>query len=287
MSLFYYLQKLSFSPARSLIQDKVLSLCDQRLSHLEFREALVQAYPQLEGYFQKIQDQIQGQTPKTQAHRILYGDPTYPSAFRSLVDPPWTLTVLGSLEALHSKSVSIVGSREPRQESLEWLDREVVTWPGQGWVFNSGGARGIDQRAHQICLRQNLPTVIFLPSGVDQIYPASLNQWRSAVQSSGSCFVSEFEDHFIIRKFAFSFRNRLISALGKGLLVAEAGDKSGSLMTGRIALEMGRPVFVIPGHPSQRHFRGSLDLLRCGAQWIENAQDLNLFLEEQSCQNLG
>ena len=281
MELFYFLQKLSFSPLRSLIQDKVLSLCDRRASVAEFKEELWRQYPEFVNMFNQISLNSKLCQPMTECHRMIYGDPRFPSAFRNLSDPPWTLTVLGNTEALHQRSISIIGSREPEEESLEWLERELGAWPKQGWVFNSGGARGIDQKAHQICLRHYCPTVIFLPAGVDQIYPSSLTSAKEVIKASGGCFVSEFEDSFSIRKYAFSFRNRLIAALGKALLVVEAGEKSGSLMTGRIALEMGRPVFVIPGHPAQSRFRGSLDLLRVGAQWIENAQDLILFLDSE------
>jgi DNA processing protein len=279
MELFLFLQKLSFSPVRSLIQDKVLALCDQRLSAVEFKDQLVHEFPELGGTFRQISHSLKFAKPVTECHRLIYGDLKFPMAFRNLADPPWTLTVLGDVEALHRQSISIIGSREPGEESIDWLERELGAWPKNGWVFNSGGARGIDQKAHQICLRHQCPTVIFLPSGVDNIYPGSLKSANGVVKSSGSCFVSEFEDDFVMRKYSFSFRNRLIAALGKALLVIEAGEKSGSLMTGRIALEMGRPVFVIPGHPAQGRFRGSLDLLRTGAQWIENAQDLTLFLE--------
>lgn len=281
MDLFYFLQKLSFSPVRSLIQDRVLALCDKRVPGAEFKEELRHHYPELTGFFNQIDLSSKLCRPITECHRLIYGDSKFPPAFRNLSDPPWTLTVLGNIEALHQRSISIIGSREPGEESLEWLDRELGTWPSQGWVFNSGGARGIDQKAHQICLRHHCPTVIFLPSGVDQIYPFSLTSAKDLVSAAGGCFVSEFEDAFFMRKYAFSFRNRLIAALGKALLVVEAGEKSGSLMTGRIALEMGRPVFVVPGHPAQNRFRGCLDLLRVGAQWIENAQDLTLFLNNE------
>lgn len=285
MELFDFIQRLSFSPLRSHLQETVFDLCDQRLSFAEFYRELLMRFPELTEPIQLI---FKGKTGKCgssvsnqkspEITRIIYGETVYPQQLRLLQDPPWTLSLIGSHDVFNKQTLSIVGSREPKEESVDWLNREIGTWPQRGWVFVSGGARGIDQVAHRICLRQQQPTIVFLPSGIQQIYPYSLQGWKDQIILSGGCLVSEFPDDFGMRKYAFSFRNRLIAALGAGLLVVEAGEKSGSVMTGRIALEMGRPVFVIPGHPCQDCFRGSLELMRLGAQWIESAQDLNLFL---------
>lgn len=290
MELFDFIQRISFSPLRSLLQDTVLDLCDQRLPFSEVYRELLLRFPELAEPIQFILKGKIGRGGTLSSNqegslgitRIIYGEAAFPQQLRLLRDPPWTLTLVGSQDVLKKKTLSIVGSREPNEESIDWLNRELGTWPQRGWVFASGGARGIDQIAHRICLRQQQPTIVFLPSGIQQIYPHSLQGWKDQIIFSGGCLVSEFPDDFSMRKYAFSFRNRLIAALGAGLLVVEAGEKSGSVMTGRIALEMGRPVFVIPGHPCQDRFRGSLELMRLGAQWIENAQDLNLFLSAEN-----
>lgn len=280
MELFFFLQALSFSPLRTAVQDFVLELCRQQLVWQDFRYALWSQFPEHQHLLTKILATMKISTDP-QIHRLCFGDPQYPRAFEKLMDPPWTLNVFGSMQAFEGSLLTIIGSREPCDESIRWMETELSSWPEAGWSFVSGGARGIDQKAHLLCLRKKKPTLIFLPSGLRCIYPQSLQAWRHQVLDSQSCFVSEFPDDLPMRKQSFSFRNRLLASLGSGLVVIQASEKSGTLMTGHLALALGRPVYVIPGHPGQRHYRGNLELIKLGGQWIENAEDLSSFLEPE------
>ena len=145
----------------------------------------------------------------------------------------------------------------------------------------SGGARGIDQKSHAMALRKSLPTIIVLPSGLGKLYPDSLKQWIGPVLDGGGCFISEYNFDQAMHKHLFHHRNRLIAALGKATLLVEARRRSGTLITAQQAIQLGRPVWVVPGHPHDPHFLGSLDLLAEGAVLIRDAQDLSIYFESE------
>ena len=213
---------------------------------------------------------------------VCYGEDLYPQRCYFMEDPPLTISYLGSPAWLLGHLISVVGSREPQQESLVWMEKEFAPFcENMRPVVVSGGARGIDQKAHSIALRKSVSTIIVLPSGLDEIYPQSLSSWIEPVLSSGGCFLSEYPFTQKMHKHLFFHRNRMIAALGQATLLIEAKKRSGSMITAQKAIQIGSPVWVIPGHPLDPHFAGSLELLSEGAIPIRDAQDLAIFYKSE------
>lgn len=211
---------------------------------------------------------------------ILYGQKNYPKCFYEMADPPLILTVLGSPCWAQEACLSIVGSREPSAESLQWMDQEVGAFLEQKKIIIvSGGARGVDQAAHSLAVRKGVPTVVILPSGLSEIYPSLLKSWIPRIVDQGGCLISEYPLNQRVEKYLFHHRNRLIAQMGLATLVVQASDKSGSIMTGHLAAEAGRPLWVVPAHPLRTGFRGNLSLLREGAAMVCDAQDMSSLFE--------
>lgn len=210
--------------------------------------------------------------------RLRYGEPNYPCEFTRLVDPPLVFSFYGE-PVWDRNKIAIVGSRQPSQKTLWWLRKEL----GQmlqhyEWVSVSGGALGVDQLAHQASIDLKMPTIAILPSGLGNLYPSRFQPMSQAIMQNGGCLISEFSDDMAVRKHHFSHRNRLIASLGKVSIIVEAKEKSGTLITAHRALEMGKDIFVVPGHPLDDSFRGSLQLLKMGAHVLTEANDLSFWL---------
>lgn len=206
---------------------------------------------------------------------LCYGEDLYPTSCYLMDDPPLTLSFCGSPAWLSEKNLAVVGSREPSFESLQWMEKEFAPFcESEKPCVISGGARGVDQKSHSVALRMQTPTVVILPSGLGQLYPESLKEWRASILDAGGCFLSEYVYEQKMHKHLFHHRNRLIAALGRATLLIEAKKRSGTLITAQQATQLGRPVWVVPGHPHDPHFGGSLDLLCEGALLIRDAQDL-------------
>lgn len=216
---------------------------------------------------------------------VCYGEDLFPSSCYNMQEPPLTLSFMGAPAWLNERTLSVVGSREPSFESIQWMEKEFVPFCDQAQpCVVSGGARGVDQKAHSIALRKAIPTVVVLPSGLGALYPESLKEWTSAIFAQGGCVVSEYAYEQRMHKHLFHHRNRLIAALGRATLLIEARRRSGTLITAQQAVYLGRPVWVVPGHPLDPHFNGSLDLLTEGAQLIRDAQDLSMYFAAELLQ---
>lgn len=213
---------------------------------------------------------------------LCYGEDLFPPSCFLMEEPPLTLSYQGSPAWLGERTLSVVGSREPSFESIQWMEKEFAPFcEKEKPCVVSGGARGVDQKSHSIALRKGAPTVVVLPSGLGCLYPESLKEWIGPVLDQGGCFVSEYVFEQRMHKHLFHHRNRLIAALGRATLLVEARKRSGTLITAQQAIQMGRSVLVVPGHPQDPHFSGSLDLLAEGAMIIRDAQDLHMHFEAE------
>lgn len=213
---------------------------------------------------------------------LCYGEELYPLDCYWMSDPPLTLSYLGSPAWLNGSTLAVVGSREPTFESVQWMEKEFTTFCEKAHpCVISGGARGVDQKSHSIALRQHKTTVVVLPSGLGSLYPESLKDWVGPILDQGGSFLSEYSYEQKMHKHLFHHRNRLIAALGKATLLIEARRRSGTLITAQQALLLGRPVWVVPGHPLDSHFGGSLDLLSDGASLIRDAEDLLMYFSAE------
>ena len=204
---------------------------------------------------------------------IPLSDDRYPPLLRAIADPPPVLWVRGCAEALVRPAVAIVGSRAATPYALEVAARLGAEVADRGLVVVSGLARGADGAAHKGCLSGGGATVAVLGSGVDVIYPAEHRQLAVTICKDG-CLVSDLGPGAPPLPEHFALRNRLISGISLAVVVVEASEQSGSLITARYALEQGRDVMAVPGSVLSGRNRGSHALLKDGAKVVETADDI-------------
>jgi DNA processing protein len=199
-------------------------------------------------------------------------EPDYPIALAATEDAPPVLSVLGRREILNSpRMLAMVGSRNASLNGRQFAERMARDCGQAGFTIVSGLARGIDAAAH----RGSLPTgtVAVLGCCISHCYPEDNRELYEAIKEKGA-IVSECPFGTPPAAHQFPKRNRVISGLSEGVLVVEAVQNSGSLITARMALEQGREVFAVPGSPLDPRSAGSNNLLRQGARLAENAQDI-------------
>lgn len=197
----------------------------------------------------------------------------YPAALREIPDPPGVLYVQGQWLPCDALSLAIVGTRHATHYGLRQAENLAASLARSGLTIVSGLARGIDAAAHQAALAADGRTVAVLAGNLQRIYPPEHGELAARIRQSGA-LVSESPLDSSPRRGAFPRRNRLISGLSLGVLVIEAGERSGALITARHALEQGRDVFAVPGRVDQRNARGCHRLLRDGAKLVETAADV-------------
>jgi DNA processing protein len=201
-----------------------------------------------------------------------WNDPRFPAGLLAMPDCPPALWYRGDLAAFDVPAIAIVGSRAASAVALETAGRIAEDLGARGIVVVSGLARGVDSAAHRGALRQG-QTIAVLGSGVDRIYPTEHRDLANAIASRG-LVVSEFAPGTAPLPYHFPLRNRIISGLSRAVVVIEASDKSGSLITAACALEQGREVMAVPGNVLSGRNRGGHALLRDGATMVETAEDV-------------
>lgn len=207
-------------------------------------------------------------------------DAAYPGRLLTIDDPPVVLYYKGTLPNLNTPSVAIVGTRRASAYGMTQARRMGYGLARCGCAVISGGARGVDTEALKGALTGGGPAVAVLGCGVDVIYPKENRSLFRDVEQNG-CLVSEYPPGTGPYAGNFPVRNRIISALSLGVLVAEAPEKSGALITAYRALEQGRDVFVLPANVDVESCGGNLKLLREGAIPVRDAWDI---LQEYAAQ---
>lgn len=198
--------------------------------------------------------------------------PRYPRLLMEIPDPPPYLYLRGVLEGSET-AVAIVGSRRASQYGLTTATRLARDLALQGVTVVSGMARGIDTAAHWGALKNGGRSVAILGCGIDVLYPPENGALYQALREGGA-LVSEFPMGTAPLAENFPRRNRIISALSRGVLVVEAGEASGSLITAQYALEQGREVFAVPGNVTMSGSRGVNRLIKDGAKLVERVEDI-------------
>ncbi len=204
---------------------------------------------------------------------VIVTNERYPPLLRTIAAPPPVLWARGALEVLTRPSVAIVGSRTATPYALEVAERLAGELVNRQVVVISGLARGVDGAAHRGAVNAGGRTVAVLGSGPDVIYPREHADLAASICADGA-LVSELGPGAPPLPEHFPLRNRLISGISLGVVVVEASDKSGSLITARCALEQGRDVMAVPGSVLSGRNRGSHALLKDGAKVIETADDI-------------
>jgi DNA processing protein len=200
-------------------------------------------------------------------------DVAYPERLRQIPDPPPFLYVKGKFCAEDQRAVAVVGSRSASAYGIR-IARDLCRNLGSlGFTVVSGMARGIDGEAHRATLEAGGRTLAVLGSGVDVIYPAEHKPLSQQISAAGA-IVSELPMGTRPLAHHFPARNRIISGLSLGVVVVEATEKSGSLITARLAAEQGREVFAVPGAAGASRSRGTHQLIREGAKLVENVEDI-------------
>jgi DNA processing protein len=200
-------------------------------------------------------------------------DPRYPIALRFTHDPPPVLYVKGTLARVDVEAIAIVGSRAASPYGLAAADSLARGLGSAGVTVVSGLALGIDAAAHRGALASGGRTIAVLGSGIDQVYPHRHRKLAEEIAASGA-LVSEFPVGTPPEPHHFPRRNRIVSGLSLGVVVVEATEKSGSLISARLALEQGREVLAVPGEIGLDRTRGTHRLIRQGARLVETAADI-------------
>jgi len=204
---------------------------------------------------------------------LTLADPDYPRALLDTQDPPILLYAKGCIEHLNRPAIALVGSRNATRQGEENAEAfaEVLSKAGLGIV--SGMALGIDAAAHRGGLKGPGSTIAVIGTGIDRIYPARNALLARQIAERG-VILSEFALGMPPLQHNFPRRNRIIAGLAKGCLVVEAAERSGSLITARLAAEAGREVFAIPGSIHSPVAKGCHKLIKQGAKLVESAQDI-------------
>ena len=207
---------------------------------------------------------------------LVLDDGAYPALLREIPDPPVTLYVRGSWrECLEEPCAGVVGSRRAStygQNVAHALARDLSS---RGVTVVSGLARGIDAAAHRGALEAGGRTVAVLGTGLDEVYPRDHRRLADEVLERGGALVTQFPLGTPPVAENFPYRNRIISGLSLGVVVVEASENSGSLITARLALEQGREVFAVPGNITSRNSFGTNFLIKgAGAKLVQQWQDV-------------
>lgn len=204
----------------------------------------------------------------------------YPHQLREIADPPPLLYIIGELVHLHAAGIAIVGSRKPTISGLEHAQYFAYQLSQYSFNICSGLALGIDAAAHKGALAAKGSTLAVLGCGIDYCYPRRHKALYQQIQEQGA-LLSEHPPGTTPRPAYFPQRNRIISGLSLGTLVVEAQQKSGSLITARLAAEQGREVFAIPGSINNPLASGCHRLISQGAKLVECVEDIVVELRPQ------
>lgn len=204
---------------------------------------------------------------------VAYADPAYPPLLKQIADPPLVLYVRGNISTLSGHSLAIVGTRRPSAYGLQVSRRLARDLAERNLVIVSGLARGIDSAAHHGALEAKGQTVAVQGRGMDAIYPSENKRLAERIAESGAV-ISEFPLGTSPSPENFPIRNRIISGLSLGVLIVEASEYSGSLITARLATEQNREVFAVPGNITSAQSFGTNQLIKQGAKLADQWMDI-------------
>ena len=200
----------------------------------------------------------------------------FPPLLFQIEDPPEQLFIAGKMPSPESKFLCVVGSRKYSGYGKEVCERLIEGLRGQNIVIVSGLAMGMDSLAHEAALKNNLKTIAVPGSGLhpDVIYPRTNFYLAQKIVDSGGALLSEYEERFKATLWGFPKRNRIEAGMCHATLIIEAEEKSGTLITARLAMEYNRSVCVVPGDIFSKNSMGSNQLIKDGARPILKSEDI-------------
>ncbi|QJR82804.1 DNA-protecting protein DprA [Alteromonas pelagimontana] len=257
----------------------ILQLFSDDLSFLSKKDEL-----QVQAAIGKIRDELVTRAEtwlvqNEQHHIITFSSPAYPDALRQLPSPPLVLFVTGTLSRLQQPPLAIVGSRRATQQGLGIAKSFATELAFSGLNVISGMAAGIDAAAHQGAVAVEGRTIAVVGTGPDLVYPKRHQALHTQIIEQGGAVISEFWPGMPPRAQHFPRRNRIIAAMGIGTLVVEATIKSGTLITAKMAADLGKDVFAVPGNINNPMTQGCHYLIQQGAKLVTCLDDI---LEEFS-----
>jgi DNA processing protein len=210
------------------------------------------------------------------AEIILFNDKNYPKRLKEIADPPPIITVKGNKKLLNSNIIAMVGARNSSSYALKQAQKLAKELGENDLIIASGLARGIDTACHLASLKTG--TIAVTAGGIDNIYPPENSRLYQEIFQDG-IIITEGQFGEAPKSQNFPQRNRIISGISLGVIVVEAGMKSGTLITARLAGEQGREVFAIPGHPNDPKSEGNIKLIEDGAIPVNSYEDVLRELE--------
>ena len=204
---------------------------------------------------------------------MLRGDLDYPKSLEAIPDPPPYIFVRGTVSPADEIAVAIVGTRHTTEYGRGMAQTLARDLAFRGVTVVSGLARGVDTAAHKGALEAKGRTFAVCGCGLDIVYPSENKELMREIGQNGACW-SEFAPTVHPESWHFPARNRIISALSAGVIVVEAGERSGALITADFAMEQGRDVFAVPGNVHKAQSRGAHALIKQGATLVENVDDV-------------
>ncbi|MDD5633911.1 MAG: DNA-processing protein DprA [Candidatus Omnitrophica bacterium] len=200
-------------------------------------------------------------------------DDNYPQELKNIYDAPVLLYYRGELEPDDANAVAIVGSRECSLYGMNMAEKLARDLAQKGVTVVSGMAKGIDSAAHRGAISEGGRTIAVMGSGFKHIYPPEANELFGRIAENGAVF-TEYPSDTMPHKSNFPRRNRIISGMAKGIVVVEAGEKSGAMITVDFALEQGKDVFAVPGRADLLTSKGTNLLIKNGAKLVMDAEDV-------------
>lgn len=200
----------------------------------------------------------------------------FPELLKHIPDPPKALNYRGALPPPDMKLLTIVGSRKYTSYGKQCVDELVAGLRGYNVGIVSGLALGIDSIAHEAALKNDLYTLVIPGGGIDDsvLYPASHKKLAQQILEAGGCLLSEFEPTFRAQKWSFPQRNRIQAGISHATLLVEAAEKSGTLITARLATDFNRELLVVPGSIFSKQHDGIHQFLKLGATPVTCAKDI-------------
>lgn len=270
------------------IRDRRWSLIQKRRLLTHYHNPVViysrptsELYAHVQGKYKNVSPQVSAGILKSDEqwlnlegnHLITINDDCYPRALKEIYDPPIALFVKGDPACLNEPLIAMVGSRRPTPVGAKLASDLADSLARLGLLITSGLALGIDGMAHQACLDAGTKTVAVMGCGLDIVYPARNRKLFASVVANG-CAVSEYPLGSAPTRYSFPQRNRIVSGLSLGVIIIEAADRSGTLITARLAAEQNRQVMVVPGSVLSSQYKGSHRLLKQGAALICDIDDV-------------